>query len=126
MPLSRFPVGVAVLVLAACAVPAARSAPELESPERAVATPAVTATPAGEERSGLETRPGAVPVTFTPGYAAKATEVFSARGLRFLFEVREAFPAGTDEPVPAHEVLERLERIHPGFLAWAAALQARR
>lgn len=43
-------------------------------------------------------------------------------GLGFLRRVREAFPMG-DATVPSAEVvLERMERIQPGFREWAAAL----
>lgn len=58
-------------------------------------------------------------------FAARVTEVFSAQGLEFLSAVREAFPAGKDEQLSGREVLERLDRIHPGFLAWAASLDGK-
>jgi hypothetical protein len=59
-------------------------------------------------------------------FAAKVTEVFSERGLDFVVAMRTAFPAGASEQLSGHEVLDRLERIHPGFIAWAAALEPTR
>jgi hypothetical protein len=56
-------------------------------------------------------------------FAARVSEVFAERGLAFLAAVRDAFPAGTTDPLPGDEVLARLEAIQPGFLAWAAWLQ---
>jgi hypothetical protein len=56
-------------------------------------------------------------------FAAQAGEVFAARGLGFLAGVRDAFPAGS-APVSAGEALARLDRLHPGFTAWAAELAA--
>jgi hypothetical protein len=55
-------------------------------------------------------------------FAARVSEVFAQRGLGFLTAVRDAFPAGTTDPLPGDEVLARLEAIHPGFLVWAAWL----
>ncbi|CAN5814995.1 hypothetical protein BH23GEM3_BH23GEM3_12630 [soil metagenome] len=57
-------------------------------------------------------------------FAARVSEVFAERGLGFLVAVREAFPAGADTPQTADEVLNRFERIHPGFIAWAASLES--
>jgi hypothetical protein len=54
-------------------------------------------------------------------FAARVSEVFAERGLGFLAAAREAFPAGA-APVAGDEALARLERIHPGFTAWAARL----
>jgi hypothetical protein len=56
-------------------------------------------------------------------FAARVSEVFAARGLGFLAAVRETFPEGAAAPADGDEVLARLERIEPGFIVWAAALE---
>jgi len=56
-------------------------------------------------------------------FAARVTEVFAERGLGFLADVRDAFPVGSAAPLSHTEVLARFEAIHPGFVAWAAALE---
>jgi hypothetical protein len=55
-------------------------------------------------------------------FSSKVSEVFAARGLAFLREMREAFPVEGDRPSAA-EALERVERVHPGFAAWARGLE---
>jgi hypothetical protein len=55
-------------------------------------------------------------------FASKVTDVFSQQGLGFLRAVREAFPAGGGEQPSGPEVLERFDRIQPGFVAWADSL----
>jgi hypothetical protein len=57
-------------------------------------------------------------------FAARVGEVFAAQGLGFLEGVRDAFPVGAADPVAAGEVMARLERLHPGFAAWAAEMAA--
>lgn len=47
---------------------------------------------------------------------------YEAKGLHFLREVRAAFPEGEAAPPSMETALERLERIQPGFRAWAAEL----
>jgi hypothetical protein len=56
-------------------------------------------------------------------FAARVSEVFAERGLGFLGAVRDAFPAGTTDPLAGDQALARLEAIQPGFLAWAARLE---
>jgi hypothetical protein len=56
-------------------------------------------------------------------FAARVTEVFNERGLGFITAVRDAFPVGGEADLQPGVVLERFERIHPGFIAWAAALE---
>jgi hypothetical protein len=61
-------------------------------------------------------------------FATRVTEVFARQGLGFLSAVRESFPASGDAtlPPPAYsgdEVLGALERIDPGFVAWAERLE---
>jgi hypothetical protein len=53
--------------------------------------------------------------------------VYPQQGLKFLEQVRVAFPAGSS---PNHqlgnaETLRRLEKFSPGFTAWAASLETR-
>jgi hypothetical protein len=48
---------------------------------------------------------------------------YEAKGVGFLREVRAAFPEG-EPPASMDAALGRLERIHPGFRAWAAELSA--
>jgi hypothetical protein len=58
-------------------------------------------------------------------YATRATEVFARHGLGFVSAVRDAFPAGGDAAQHSgEEVLAALERIDPGFMAWADSLQS--
>ncbi len=59
-------------------------------------------------------------------YQAKFQEMvqraYDAKGLGFLREVRAAFPQTETAPVSMEAALERLERIQPGFRAWAGEL----
>jgi hypothetical protein len=53
--------------------------------------------------------------------------VYPQQGLKFLEQVHAAFPAGSS---PNHqlgnaETLRRLEKLSPGFTAWAASLETR-
>jgi hypothetical protein len=58
-------------------------------------------------------------------FATRATEVFARHGLGFVSAVRDAFPAGGDAAQHSGEaVLAALERIDPGFMAWADSLQS--
>jgi hypothetical protein len=56
-------------------------------------------------------------------FAAKVSGVFDQHGLGFLRALREAFPADRSEQLTDDEVMGRLERLHPGFGAWAARLE---
>jgi hypothetical protein len=61
-------------------------------------------------------------------FATRVTEVFDRHGLGFLSAVRESFPASDNgtQPPPAYssdEVFAALERIDPGFMAWAERLE---
>jgi hypothetical protein len=51
-----------------------------------------------------------------------ARRAYDAKGLGFLREVRAAFPQTETAPMSMETALERLERIQPGFQAWAAGL----
>jgi hypothetical protein len=52
-------------------------------------------------------------------FLQQVAEVSRSKGLGFLKAVRDAFPVAESDSVSAVTVLERLERIHPGFRAWA-------
>jgi len=52
-------------------------------------------------------------------FMQQVAEVSRSKGLGFLQTVRDAFPVAESDSVSAGTVLERLERIHPGFRAWA-------
>ncbi len=60
-------------------------------------------------------------------FLKQVKRVYARQGLKFLSEVRAAFPAGSS---PGHqlgnaETLRRLEKFSPGFTAWAASLETR-
>jgi hypothetical protein len=50
--------------------------------------------------------------------ARRAKAVYEARGLAFLDDVKQAFPAG-EARLTLTETLDRLEKIQPGFKEWA-------
>jgi hypothetical protein len=56
-------------------------------------------------------------------FAGHAAQVHDARQLAFLADVRTVYPATAKEGEPARVVLERLERICPGFVAWSEGLR---
>jgi hypothetical protein len=51
--------------------------------------------------------------------------VYATQGLEFLRQVRVACPAAAGERPGNAETLRRLEKISPGFTAWAASLEIR-
>lgn len=53
----------------------------------------------------------------------RVAQVYDAKGLSFIAEVGKAFPAGEGESLPVDTVLERLEKISPGFIEWAKDLR---
>jgi hypothetical protein len=60
-------------------------------------------------------------------FLEQVKRVYADKGLKFLEEVRRAFPAsgGAKGRLGNTETLRRLEKIAPGFTAWAASLQTR-
>jgi hypothetical protein len=50
--------------------------------------------------------------------------VFRTEGIDFLRKVKDAFPSLANETLTSDEVLVRLEKIRPGFQAWATSLEA--
>ncbi len=61
-------------------------------------------------------------VWYQAQFQQMARRAYEAKGLGFLREVRAAFPQTDTAPVSMETALERLERIQPGFQAWAAGL----
>jgi hypothetical protein len=55
-------------------------------------------------------------------FQVRAGEVYDAQGIDFIHRVREALPADASESLSTHDLLARLERIQPGFHAWAERL----
>jgi len=54
-------------------------------------------------------------------FESRVVDVYAKQGLAFLVKVKRWFPAGSKDLSDA-EVLSRLERISPGFQAWASGL----
>jgi hypothetical protein len=48
--------------------------------------------------------------------------IYDAEGLEFIRELRTAFPSTEQPRPPADSTLVRLERVSPGFQAWAASM----
>jgi hypothetical protein len=59
---------------------------------------------------------------YQAAFQARVAEVYEAQGLGFLERVREALPAGTGDDLTTDALLARLERLEPGFHAWAERL----
>jgi hypothetical protein len=55
-------------------------------------------------------------------FAELAAEISRSEGLEFIRKVKAALPREREETLPLDAVLDRLERIRPGFRAWAASL----
>lgn len=56
-------------------------------------------------------------------FLLKGAQIHKAKGLRFLEEVRKAFPKSERESVSLEVALSRLEKISPGFAAWSKELK---
>ena len=56
-------------------------------------------------------------------FLLKGAQIHQAKGLKFLEEVRRAFPKSERESVPLEVALSRLEKISPGFVAWSKELK---
>ena len=55
-------------------------------------------------------------------FSDRVLEVFPAARLEFIRKVRDAFPRQANEKLTPEQVLNRVEKIHPGFKAWADSL----
>jgi len=55
-------------------------------------------------------------------FESRVLEVYAKQGLDFLIKVKAAFPAGVKSDLSNAKVLSNLERISPGFQAWASGL----
>jgi hypothetical protein len=53
----------------------------------------------------------------------RVAQVYDAKGLSFIAEVLKAFPAAEGESLPVDVVLQRLEKISPGFIEWSKDLR---
>ncbi|MDQ4122063.1 MAG: hypothetical protein M3209_11535 [Acidobacteriota bacterium] len=49
--------------------------------------------------------------------------VYEKKGLKFVAEVRKAFPMSEKESVSMNDGLQRLEKIYPGFIEWSKNLK---
>lgn len=56
-------------------------------------------------------------------FAARAAEIFEAQGLSFLWQVKGELPWDRLNEWTSDDLLNWLERIKPGFEAWAASLE---
>lgn len=57
---------------------------------------------------------------YNSAFTIKAAEVYERRGVGFLREVAKAFQGEEYGRITNEEILRRLEKIDPGFIAWAA------
>jgi len=53
----------------------------------------------------------------------RVIEVYAPSGVEYLREIRKEFPSGV-QPLDSAQLLTKLERISPGWKAWAAHLEA--
>jgi hypothetical protein len=56
-------------------------------------------------------------------FGARLNEVLAQRGIRFLADLREALPLGRTEALTDVQLLERLERLSPGWQEWLATFK---
>jgi hypothetical protein len=56
-------------------------------------------------------------------FLQRVAHVYEKKGLSFIAEVGKAFPAGEGEVLPIDVVLQRLEKISPGFIEWSKDLR---
>jgi hypothetical protein len=53
----------------------------------------------------------------------RVVEVYDAKGVSFIGDVRKAFPADEKETLTIETVLQRSEKIAPGFINWSKSLR---
>jgi hypothetical protein len=63
-------------------------------------------------------------VWYQDRFSERVFAVFATQRLEFLRKVRHAFPRPANEKLTLDQVLERVEKIQPGFKAWAESLVA--
>lgn len=56
-------------------------------------------------------------------FLLKGAQLHKENKLKFLSEVRKAFPQSEKEPIPLEVALERLEKISLGFITWSKDLK---
>lgn len=59
-------------------------------------------------------------------FTVKAAEIYDAKGWAFMREVRDAFANEKYQSINNDEILKRLDRIQPGFIAWSNSLGKKR
>ena len=57
-------------------------------------------------------------------FSERVFAIFASERLDFLRKVKNAFPRGPNERLPPDQMLEQLEKMWPGFNAWAMSLEA--
>jgi hypothetical protein len=56
-------------------------------------------------------------------FSERVFAIFATEGLDFVRKVKDAFPSEAKDTLAPDQMLERLEKIRPGFNAWAAGLE---
>lgn len=56
-------------------------------------------------------------------FSERVFALFATERFDFLRKVKDAFPRGSKDKLAPDQLLEQLEKIKPGFKAWAAALE---
>ena len=56
-------------------------------------------------------------------FLQRVAQVYESKKLSFIAEVGKAFPSSEGEGLPVDVVLERLEKISPGFIEWSKDLR---
>lgn len=56
-------------------------------------------------------------------FLQRVAQVYENKGLSFIAEVGKAFPSSEAEALPVDIVLQRLEKISPGFIEWSKDLR---
>ena len=60
---------------------------------------------------------------FQAKFFERVVRVHDVRGLSFIADVRRAFPAGEKDELSIDVVLERSEKIAPGFITWSNSVR---
>jgi hypothetical protein len=56
-------------------------------------------------------------------FLQRVAQVYDMKGLSFIADVLNAFPAAEGESLPVDVVIRRLEKISPGFIEWSKDLR---
>lgn len=60
---------------------------------------------------------------YNSAFTLKAAEVFDRRGVAFLRSVEDSFAGEQYGKITVNEIIARLDRLDPGFIAWRAKLE---